>query len=101
MRVLLFFDLPTLSSNDLRNYRKFRKFLLRNGFLMLQESVYCKLALNQTVVDSVINLLRHNTPPSGNVMFFCITEKQFSKIELLVGEKDSDTLDSTDRMVIL
>ncbi len=101
MRILLFFDLPTVSSSDVRNYARFRKFLLKNGFLMLQESVYCKLALNQTVVDSVMNLLRKNKPPNGNVMLLCVTEKQFSKMEFLVGEKTSSTLDTTDRLVIL
>ena len=46
MRVLVFFDLPVITAENRRAYVKFRKFLLKNGFLMLQESVYCKLALN-------------------------------------------------------
>ena len=40
MRVLIFFDLPTLTVNDRQNYRTFRKFLIQNGFMMMQESVY-------------------------------------------------------------
>ena len=46
MRVMVFFDLPTESLDDKREYRKFRKYLIKKGFMMLQESVYCKLALN-------------------------------------------------------
>jgi CRISPR-associated protein Cas2 len=45
MRVLVFFDLPVVTGEQRRAYVKFRKFLVKNGFLMLQESVYCKLAL--------------------------------------------------------
>ena len=33
MRVIVFFDLPTLSAEDRREYTKFRKFLIKGGFL--------------------------------------------------------------------
>ena len=55
MRVIVFFDLPTETTEDKKNYRKFRKFLIKGGFLMLQESVYAKLALNYTQVEQIIN----------------------------------------------
>ena len=48
MRIMVFFDLPTLTAGNRREYAKFRKYLIKNGFIMLQESVYCKLALNAT-----------------------------------------------------
>ena len=51
MRVIVFFDLPTQTLEDKREYRKFRKFLIKKGFLMMQESVYCRLVLNQTVAN--------------------------------------------------
>ena len=53
MRVMLFFDLPMLSSAELKAYNKFRKFLIKNGFMMMQESVYCKLAANQNAVKTI------------------------------------------------
>ena len=52
MRILLFFDLPTLESEDLKEYRHFRKFLISNGFIMLQESCYVKMLLNSTSARS-------------------------------------------------
>ncbi|MCI9592362.1 MAG: CRISPR-associated endonuclease Cas2, partial [Lachnospiraceae bacterium] len=55
MRVLVFFDLPVVTGEQRRAYVKFRKFLVKNGFLMLQESVYCKLALNGTAVKGIID----------------------------------------------
>ena len=53
MRVLVLFDLPVLTGDQRREYARFRKFLLKSGFLMLQEFVYCKLALNTTAVTGV------------------------------------------------
>ena len=43
MRLILFFDLPSVDSKDLVEYRNFRRFLIKNGFIMMQESVYSKL----------------------------------------------------------
>lgn len=101
MRVLVFFDLPTLTIEDKREYTRFRKFLVKSGFMMLQESVYCKLALNQTVLDAVIKNVKKNKPTAGLVQILSLTEKQFSKMELITGEYNSKVLDSDDRLVIL
>lgn len=101
MRILVMFDLPTISLDDKREYRKFRKFLVEKGFLMLQESVYCKLVLNQTVANSVVNSVRQHKPSSGIVQMLVITEKQYSKMEYVVGEQQSILLDTDERLVIL
>lgn len=98
---MVFFDLPTLNYLDRRAYTKFRKFLIKNGFLMLQESVYCKLALNGTVSDAVIKKIKQNKPPEGLVQVLTITEKQFSKMEMITGTFSSDILDTDERLVIL
>ena len=58
MRVLVLFDLPMVSAQERRIYSKFRKYLIKNGFLMLQESVYCKMALNQTAANSIMEGIR-------------------------------------------
>ena len=101
MRIILFFDLPTESLENKREYRKFRKFLIKKGFLMLQESVYCKLALNQTVAKAVVNSLKRNKPKDGLVQLIVITEKQFSKMEYICGENKSNIIDSDSKLVIL
>ena len=46
MRVMVLFDLPTITEKNRAEYRKFHKFLIQEGFIMMQESVYTKLALN-------------------------------------------------------
>lgn len=101
MRIMVFFDLPTESLTNKREYRKFRKFLITNGFLMMQESVYCKLALNQTVASGVASSVRRNVPPEGNVQMLVVTEKQFARMEYLVGERQDSVVESEDRLIIL
>lgn len=101
MRILLFFDLPSVTLTEKKAYRNFRKFLLMNGFMMLQESVYCKLALNQTVADGVIKSLKKNKPNCGSVFAFVITEKQFMKMEHIVGTHKSELLDTDERFIII
>ena len=101
MRVMVFFDLPTQTSENRREYRKFRKFLIKKGFLMLQESVYCKLALNQTVASSVVDTVRGNKPKDGIIQLLVVTENQFSKMEYICGEKTSSIIDSDEKLVIL
>lgn len=101
MRVIVFFDLPVQTKTEIREYTKFRKFLLRSGFIMMQQSVYSKLALNQTAVDAIMRNIRKNKPPEGLVQMLCITEKQFAKMEFIVGSKASDVIDTDERLVIL
>ena len=89
MRVIVMFDLPVRTSENLREYNRFRKFLIKSGFLMMQESVYCKLALNTTVAEAVIKNVKKNRPLDGLVQAFTLTEKQFSKIEFITGSSVS------------
>lgn len=101
MRIVVFFDLPTHTGENRKNYRKFRKLLLTNGFYMMQESVYCRMVHNQSVEQNVIAALRRNKPPEGLVQVLSVTEKQFAKMEYIVGTHKSEVLDSDERVVIL
>ncbi len=101
MRILLFFDLPMNTLAEKREYTKFRKMLLKSGFYMMQESVYCKLALNTTVTEAIVSNVKKNKPASGLVQVLTITEKQFSKIDNIVGVTNSLVLDSDERLIIL
>ena len=101
MRVMVLFDLPVVLAEERREYARFRKYLLKSGFLMMQESVYCKLALNTTVADSIIQAVKSNKPKEGLVQLLVITEKQFNKMEFIVGSARNTVIDSDDRLVIL
>ena len=101
MRTLVFFDLPTETNEDKRNYRKFRKMLIKNGFMMIQESVYTRMLITPTAERTVINTIRKNKPPAGLVQILTVTEKQFANMEYIVGEFHSDIIDSDERLIIL
>jgi CRISPR-associated protein Cas2 len=99
--MIVFFDLPVLTDHNRKSYRQFRKFLIKSGFFMVQESVYAKLIPNSTMTEVMMDALRKNKPDEGLVQVLKVTEKQYAKMEFLVGEKRSEVLDSDERLVIL
>lgn len=101
MRLLVFFDLPITTKPERRAYSRFHRFLVKNGFIMLQESVYSKLAPNQPVMDGIIENVRKNKPEAGLVQMLCVTEKQFAKMEIVVGESKSDIIGDDRRHIVL
>ena len=101
MRIIVFFDLPTETSNDKRNYRKFRRMLIKNGFMMIQESVYCRMVLNNSVVKSVTEIIKKNKPERGLVQLLTVTEKQYSSMCYITGKSTGDVIDTDERLVIL
>lgn len=101
MRIIVMFDLPVTTAAYRKSYTKFRKYLIKSGFLMMQESVYCKLAQNSTAANSIVDSIRKNKPEEGLVQVLKVTEKQFSKMEYIVGESKSNVLTSDERLVIL
>lgn len=101
MRVIVMFDLPVTTSKNMRDYRMFRKYLIKSGFMMLQESVYCKLVPNSNVGDAVVNNLKKHKPEEGLVQVLKVTENQFSKMEYIVGTKNNNVIDSDERIIVL
>ena len=101
MRMILFFDLPSVKYADQKSYRKFRKFLIKEGFLQMQESVYIKLAINNSVAESISSKIRKQCPNAGTVQMLVVTEKQFASMISFVGQFDSESINSDERMVVL
>lgn len=100
MRLMVFFDLPTVTSENRRNYRKFRKNLILNGFFMLQESVYCRMVINEAMARSVVARIESFKPPAGMICVMAVTEKQFANISFIIGESQSDVI-STDKSLVI
>ncbi|MET3684352.1 CRISPR-associated protein Cas2 [Alkalibacillus flavidus] len=88
MRVLIMFDLPVETKAQIRTYTKFRKNLIRNGFLMMQYSIYIKSCINKEAAQGTINQVNNFLPKEGHVRAMIITEKQFEGMKILVGEED-------------
>lgn len=101
MRLIVFFDLPTLTNQNLAEYRAFRKFLLKNGFIMMQESVYSRLVLNNNSSALLKKQIHKNLPKSGIVQMLQITEKQYASIEYLRGKAQTSIIENNERVVII
>ena len=91
MRVLIFFDLPVKTVAERKAYATFRKNLLREGFIMVQESVYSRIATTRESAGFL----------EGLVQSLIITEKQYASIKFLLGNRIEDVRNSDERTVII
>ena len=101
MRTIVFFDLPNIYAKDRRNYNEFRRYLLSEGFVVMQESVYSKIVLNTQQSEGLMDRLRKKSPKKGLIQVLTITEKQYSQIEYIIGKSNTKIIDTEDRLVIL
>lgn len=87
MWVLVFFDLPTETKKERKEYALFRKRLMSDGFTMFQFSIYLRHCPSRENAEVHIKRVKNSLPPNGHVGIICITDKQFSQMELFVGKK--------------
>ena len=85
MRILVFFDLPVVTKTERRAYTVFRRFLLNDGYDMIQFSVYGRIVNGTDAEAKHMKRLIDNLPPAGSVRVLTVTEKQFAAMKLLVG----------------
>jgi CRISPR-associated protein Cas2 len=86
MRLLVFFDLPTITRADKRAYTLFRRFLIQDGYDMIQWSVYGRIINGSDDMKTHLRRLKINLPPDGSIRCLQISEKQFATMTFLVGE---------------
>lgn len=101
MRVIIFFDLPVKTVRERKNYALFRKNLIREGFLMIQESVYVRIAVNRESAEFLENRVASFAPEEGLVQSLIVTERQYSSIRFLAGCSSKDVRNANDRTVII
>lgn len=99
MRTILFFDLPTLTAKDRKEYRHFVKNLITVGFYRIQESVFVMMNINPQGAESVIKLVRSFKPSGGNIMALTVTEQQFARMDIILGEMSTDVVSTMDRII--
>ncbi len=101
MRMILMFDMPVDTAEERKTYRKFRNFLINEGFIMHQFSIYSKLLLNNTANNAMIERLKANNPKKGNITLLTVTEKQFSRMVYLNGNCNTSVANTDSRIVFL
>jgi len=87
MRLILFFDLPMVTKSEIRVYNRFRKYLIKNGYMMMQFSIYSKIFNNREAASNHAEILKRNVPVQGQIRIMVLTEKQYAKIDTIVGGK--------------
>ena len=90
MWVFVFFDLPTETKKERKNYAIFRKKLLNDGFTMFQFSIYLRHCASRENAQVNINRVKNMLPPNGHIGILCVTDKQFGKMELFISRKKEE-----------
>lgn len=85
MRILVFFDLPVKTASERKAAAQFRNFLLKDGYHMLQYSVYARICNGNDDVEKHETRLSQHIPRAGSVRSLTITEKQYSSIKIWLG----------------
>lgn len=83
--ILVFFDLPTETKKDRKAHAKFRKDIMRDGFVMFQFSIYLRHCNSRENADVHQKRVKRSLPEKGNVGILIITDKQFGAMELFRG----------------
>ena len=86
-RLFVFFDLPTNTPKQRKQATQFRNMLIKEAFMMLQYSVYVRVCKGQEIVNKYINKLELKLPDDGNIRVLQITDKQYERMKLLIGEE--------------
>lgn len=86
MWLVTMFDLPVDTKMARRHYAKFRKFLLEDGFMMLQFSVYGRHCPSEENAEVHCRRVRANLPPDGEVRLLSVTDRQFERMQIFYGK---------------
>lgn len=81
MWIFTFFDIPVVKEKDRKEYIKFRKYLLKEGFTMHQYSVYIRHCPTREYMNATLKRVEKNLPKCGHVSLMGVTDKQFSEIK--------------------
>ncbi len=94
------FDLPVITDKERKIATSFRKFLLDDGYIMMQFSVYSRICKNNDDLQKHINRLKIHSPKNGNIRMLQITEKQYSNIIMFAGSKEVEEDISIDSLLV-
>lgn len=87
MRLMVFFDLPVRTKEQRRTATAFRQWLIKDGYYMLQYSVYVRLCNGTDAADKHLQKLLLNAPVAGSIRVLTVTEKQYASIKIVAGQK--------------
>ena len=98
MWVVAMFDLPVETSEMRSCYRKFREFLLNDGFMMMQFSVYARFCPNRENAETHADRIEAKVPEDGQVRVITLTELQFQKMKIFSGNSRKPPEEAPDQL---
>lgn len=102
MRIIVFFDLPVKTALERKIANRFRKALIKDGYQMLQLSVYSRIVRGRDAVQKHEKRLIAMLPEQGNVRCLEVTEKQYANMKLLIGtpKKQEKKVQNTQQLLL-
>lgn len=100
MWLFAMFDLPVTTKKARRRYTQFRKLLIREGFTMLQFSVYSRYCVSEKASETYRRRLEAHLPPDGQVRLLAVTDRQFGKMEVFLGRNRTTTEEPPDQLLL-
>ncbi len=100
MRILVFFDLPVTTKIEQRAATRFRNFLLKDGFFMVQYSVYSRICKGTESTDKHQKRIEIHLPEHGSIRVLQITDKQYSRMAILLGTEKKEEILGNDQLLL-
>jgi len=99
--LFVLFDLPVGTKKERRDASRFREFLKDDGYMMLQFSVYARVCRGEEAVDKHVGRVTKRLPGKGSVRALQVTDKQYARMKLLLGEAGKNEKAAPQQMVLL
>tara|TARA_R110000868_G_scaffold376831_2_gene642019 strand:- start:14972 stop:15277 length:306 start_codon:yes stop_codon:yes gene_type:complete len=100
MWVIAMFDLPVKTKKEQKRAAKFRNLLLREGFSMLQFSIYARYCSSEDTGNKFRDHIRQHLPASGNIRLLMVTDRQFGKMDVFHGKTKSKTEQTPSQLML-
>jgi len=84
--MILAFDLPTKEADERKSYTTFRRFLIEDGFHMIQFSVYARGIISHARMQTHIRRIKMAIPAEGSIRVWYITEAQWQRSLIYHGK---------------
>lgn len=89
MWLFVFFDLPVTTKKEMKAASLFRKNLEKDGFSMMQFSVYIRHCASRESLEVHIKRVKSLLPETGKVSLLSVTDKQYGDIYNFWGKPKS------------
>ena len=99
--LFVFFDLPVGTKDERRAANRFRHFLKDDGYMMLQYSVYARVCRGEEAVGKHIDRVTKTMPKKGSIRALQVTDKQYGRMRLLLGQMEKTETVAGQQLLLL